>query len=85
MDVGVMDEEQVSYDHVTTLFYLAVCLFPLLSILEICAYCAYQYKVKTYVSCQHLARTQFNVFQFHPWVDIIKENVERVEDVETKL
>ena len=80
-----MDEEQVSYDHVTTLFYLAVSLFPLMSILEICAYCAYQYKVQTYVPCQHLLGTQFNVFQFHPWVDIIKENVEQDKDVETKL
>jgi len=44
MSVGVLDEEQVSYDNVTTLFYLLY-FFPVLSILEIVVYCAYQYKV----------------------------------------
>ena len=47
MNVGVLVEEQVSYDHVTTLFYLVVGLFPALTILEICIYCAYQYKVES--------------------------------------
>ena len=43
--IGVMNIEQVSYDNLTTLFHLVVFLFPLLSILEICLYCLYQFKV----------------------------------------
>ena len=47
--IGVMNIEQVSYDNVTSLFYMVVILFPLLAILEICLYCLYQFKVNKYL------------------------------------
>jgi len=47
--IGVMNIEQESYDNVNILFYIVVFLFPLLSILEICLYCIYQFKFHPWV------------------------------------
>ena len=43
--VGVLPEEQISFDNMTTLFYIAVVLVPILSVTEILLYCLYQRKV----------------------------------------
>ena len=44
--IGVMNIEQVSYDNTTSLFYVATVVFPFLTMLELCVYLLYQYKVK---------------------------------------
>ena len=43
--IGVMREEQESFDNVTTLFYVAVGAFPVLAVLEVILYYLYQTKV----------------------------------------
>ena len=45
--IGVLPEEQLSYDNMTTVFYVAVVLVPTLTVMEILLYCLYQYKVGT--------------------------------------
>ena len=43
--IGVLSEEQNSYENVTTLYNVTIYIFSTFSILEICLYCLYQYKV----------------------------------------
>ena len=43
--IGVLSEEQNSYENVTTLYNVTIYIFSTLSILEICLYYLYQYKV----------------------------------------
>ena len=45
--IGVLPEEQLSYDNMTTVFYVAVVLVPTLTVMEILLYCLYQFKVGT--------------------------------------
>ena len=45
--IGVLPEEQTSYDNMTTVFYVAVILVPTLTVMEILLYCLYQCKVGT--------------------------------------
>ena len=75
-----MEDERLSHEQVSTLFYIVVCLFPVLCILEIVIYCAYQFKVKfthssrlLSVKCYFIYKTLI-LYQFHPWADIIKDD-----------
>ena len=48
--IGVLPEEQKSYDIMTTVFYVvAVVLVPTLTVMEILLYCLYQCKVSTLI------------------------------------
>ena len=43
--IGVLAEEKLSYDNITSVYYVAVGLVPTLSLMEILLYCIYQCKV----------------------------------------
>ena len=43
--IGYLPLEQQSYENITTLFYMAVVLVPVLTILELIFYLLYQFKV----------------------------------------
>ena len=43
--IGILPEEQLSYDNITSVYYVAVVLVPTLSLMEILLYCIYQCKV----------------------------------------
>ena len=70
--------EQVSYDNVTSLFYCVVVVFPILVVLEFLLYWLYQNKVIHNLQCQLI----INNFQFHPWVEILNDDVVEDYDVE---
>merc|ERR1711862_201224 len=40
--IGVLLDEQLSHNNITTIFYVAVVLVPTLSLMEILLYCIYQ-------------------------------------------
>ena len=46
--IGYLPVEQHSYENITTLFYIAVVLIPVLTILELIFYLLYQCKVSAW-------------------------------------
>ena len=55
--VGVLEIEKVSYDNVTYLYYIIIWVFPLFSLIEICLYLLYQYKV--FIQFEHAKYCEF--------------------------
>ena len=52
--IGFLPDEKLSYDNVTTIFYVVVAMIPTLTLLEIVLYCLYQCKVSIPSSLESL-------------------------------
>ena len=67
--IGVLADEELSFENVNSIFYVVVGLIPTLTFLEIIMYCLYQYKVSETKSLNFEPLTIY--FKFHPWKEIL--------------
>ena len=71
--IGVLPKEIVSYNNATTLLTASLVTFFILSVLELIIYLAYN----KYVSINIMSTidcVQINVFQVHPWKEILQDS-----------
>ena len=67
--IGVLPDEELSFENLNSIFYVVVGLIPTLTLLEIIMYCLYQCKVSETKSLNFEPLTIY--FKFHPWKEIL--------------
>ena len=79
--IGVLADEELSFENVNSIFYVVVGLIPTLTLLEIILYCFYQCKVSEPKTLNFELFTTY--FKFHPWKEILaNEEIECNENQE---